>query len=665
MLDLSGPKAPEAGRGLAALELASRLARDAERLRSDADTESLDGLRAGARAALRSLAAELAQLGETLAGAGSAELLWAMTIDARLEALDTLIAECDDAALLAALSTDLDALQLDWSRGVSVGADALDRGIGSALAALALSRLDGARSGAGWFVSGQQTGVDGDEIRARLGSVLELGLSEEAGQRLGSLADELERAAGWPTYQRRAWYRKTVIVDALDAVLGLPSWVNEATRARLAEDLSGAITGWDEPALELVAAQGRVMDALDRMDPGRESDRLRARAMDAVSERSAEPEASLPATRLAADALGVSVSRVNLRDDDHLVRVAKPAWRALVPRVRGVTVNGRDEAVNLLVDPSGATDPGVLATIAAQRRLFEDFDAIERISGAIESGFGGASSLETAVGDRLLAIGQDMQASDDDSATLELVRRMDAELRTLAQIAEDAPPARRVMGDRGADLPLRISSLRDAWLRAWAVAGGNGPDAAVLEDLRLLSELTRLLADVEAFTRLEAINAWPGFELSPRARRALSDGLTPAIDELVPDAMRGGNAVARQRSLATIVTLRGDFAGALLAGRLSRLGAEAGLVTASALEELALGPAVDPRSGRDDDRGAWMASHRSELADISRYAEELGRMVTEGRADAQTQAPVRTLVSWRSLRLLETLEAERRSAPAE
>ncbi|MEL6797726.1 MAG: hypothetical protein AAFO89_13000, partial [Planctomycetota bacterium] len=67
------------------------------------------------------------------------------------------------------------------------------------------------------------------------------------------------------------------------------------------------------------------------------------------------------------------------------------------------------------------------------------------------------------------------------------------------------------------------------------------------------------------------------------------------------------------------------------------------------IEEVALGPPVD---------GAWMARHRGAIADVCRYAEELGRLaVATGRDDPEL-AQMRSLVNWRALRLLEAIELE-------
>ncbi|MEM8756292.1 MAG: hypothetical protein AAGF47_00740 [Planctomycetota bacterium] len=661
-LDLSGPAAPAAGRGDAALEIADRLEREAQQLLRSGVDETDSGTAAAAvaaRSAVRLAGAALARHGEARGGDGSAAVLWAMTLHARMDEIDSLIAGLDDPILLAAMAADLEALALAWSRGAPARADAFDAQIGSALAPLA--RGLEIRAGAGWFGGPAPDPAQlAEEIDVRLGALEDAGWDGARLADLRSVADGLRRSAPWPAYIRAAAEEGTRVVAAIDGVLGLPASVPEPARARLLDDLHASVRDGSAEGLALIAAQARVFGAIDRMEPGREADRLAARAAEAVAAR--QPAASGPmvaAAELAARTLELSVSRADFRRDDHLVRSLRPAWRALVPRVRGVTVNARDEAVTLLIDPDRMTQPGVLSTIASQRELMADFAMLERSSGALErgltggagpdgSGPGGAGSIERSVRDRLLAAGQQMRSAEGFEEALGLLRRFDAQRRTLARIDRDRESAVLVAGERGAELEARIDGLREAWLRGWAIAGGNGPDESVRGDLELIDRLIGLLADAAGFTRLDTLDAWPGVELTGRSIRVLSAGLTERIDELLPDALRAGNAVARDRSLARIVSLRGDAAGALVIGRLARTGERAGMVRAAAIEEIGLGP---------PSASSWMAEHRAVLADISRYSEELALAIGERQDEAAVIAPLRSVVAWRALRLLERLEA--------
>lgn len=649
-LTLSGPPTPEPGQGLAALALASRLDREAERLIDrSADAAALDRLRMQARASVRRGAGALAQLGETLGADGSAAVLWALTLDGRMTELDALLEGVDDAGLLVALEADFAALAIRAERGAAIPAESLDAMIGDALSAIALEDGASAAARAGWLRARPWPDAPGDELRIRLAGMRDLELPAETAGRIEQLADQLDEGATWPTYARRARARSAAIAAAMDAVLALPAWTPEPVGARLVSDLASALDGPDAAGLALIAETGRVLVALDRMEEGRESQRLRARAAEAISERESNADLALAAARLAADVLETSVSRPGVQLDSGLTRVVRPAWRALVPRVRGVTVNARDEAVSLLVDPSGATSPAVLSTVASQRRLFDDFDALERLSERLEAGLAGPPGLTDAVADRVLGLGQSLRAGGDDAeASIELLRTMDRQLATLGRIETDRERAARVMGDRGPQLGDRIDGLRRDWLGGWAVAGGSGPGDAVRDDLSMLSQLTGFLADVEGFTRQDAVRRWPGLELTQRGQRAITRGLTEAIDDLLPDAMRAGNEVARQRSQRKLVLLRGDYAPVLVVGRLARLGERIGLTPGSPLEELALGP---------PNRDAWMAEHRGALADISRYADEYGRALIEQRSDVEANAAIKAVLSWRALRLLERIEA--------
>lgn len=649
LLDLSGPEAPESGEGLAALEIATRLTRSAERWAEDAgSSDGVAALRAKAKSAYRGAAAALAELGESQRDDGSSAILWTMTIDARSSALDELIDASDDASLLAAIAADFGALDLAWSRGEAMSPAELDEQIGSALAVLAQQSLGKTGTAVGWFTG--SPGLTADDVRSRGSALAELGASNAALGSLDRVADEIEMLLSWPTYASRGEAMARLVVSAIDAVRALPGWTPEGARTRLLDDVGAALTlpiDQRRVALGVATQHARLLASLDRLEEGREANRLRARAAETIEARSTRDAEALRASTLAAATIATSVSRERIREDDHIARELRPAWRRLVPMVRDATVTARDEALDLLIDPSRATDPGVLAAVAAQRRLFDDFALLERLSDRLEAGLDGPDELVSLVRDRLLGVSQTAMDDERRDAALAMLRAFDAQLATMDRIGADAETAVRVMGDRGRDMPLRRLELRDAWLRGWAVPGGAGPDAETLAELELLARLTALLADAEAFTRLDPLMTWPGFELSVRARRAIAGGLTEGIDELVPDAMRGGNTVARGRSEDRITTLRGEHAAALLSGRLARLGRDAGLALAGPLEEIALGPPVDD---------AWMAQHRASIADVCRYAEEFGRLaVTTGRDDPEL-AQIRSLVNWRALRLLEAIE---------
>lgn len=649
-LDLSGPEAPAAGRGVAALEVASRLDRAADRIASSGATTGLDELRSNARAGYRTAFATLAELGESMRDDGSPVVLWAMTIDVRADGIDALIDGSTDAALLAALAADLDALDLAWSRGEPIDAARLDEQIGSAFAALAQRSIRQSRPGVGWFrVS---AGATADDVRERASALAELGASEATIEALDAVADEIEMLSSWPTYRARGAAQASGVVEAIDAVRSLPEWTPSPARERLITDVSEALRlpmSDRQTSLALAARHADLLASLDRMEAGREANRLRARAADAIATRATDDDQALRASTLAAQTIALSVSRQDVREDDHIARELRPAWRRIVPLVRAITVDARDQALDLLIDPDKATDPGVLAAVARQRRLFDDFALLERLSVRLEQGLDGPPELIRAVRDRLLGVSQ---SADDDALreqALAMLRAFDEQLATLDRIERDAETAVRVMGARGQDMPLRILEMREAWLRGWAVPAGSGPDQVTLAELDLLARLAALLADAEAFTRLDTVMTWPGFEMSVRARRAIAEGLTERIDELVPDAMRGGNAVGRSRSESRIRTLRGENAAALLAGRLSRLGRDAGVSLADPIEEIALGPPVE---------SSWMGRHREAIADLCRYAEEFGRLAMTTSRDDPELAKIRSLVNWRALRLLERIERE-------
>lgn len=638
-------------------ELSDDLRRGARRLREDAGSgDQLDSLRIGARASYREAFASLAQLGDSLGDDGSSALLWAMTAASRTDEVDELIDATTDAAVLSALTVDLEALAIAWSAGTGVEPEALDEQIASAFAVLARGTVGAVRPGTGWFVAGRRGAVD---LSSRQASLLAADAPDSVITAIAAASEEAGALLSWPAYASRGADLTHRLAGAIDAVLGLPAWVpagiRESLIARLGEAAraGGGSVGWSEreASLELIVEHASVLTSLDRLEPGREADRLRARAADAIADHASVVGDAIAGATLSARAIATSVERDSIRDDSAIARELRPAWRGLVPLVRDATVRARDDAIDLLIDPSGVTDPGVLAALGAQRRLLDDFALLDRLTQRLASdgGFGGPEALDGPVRSRLLGISQAVGIEAERPAALAQLRTFDEQLALLDRIERDAETAVRVMGDRGAAMPERIESMRAAWLAGWAVPGGSGPDADTLAALKQLASLAALLADAEAFTRLDTVQSWPGFHLSSRARRTVASGLTAAIDELVPDAMREGNTVARARSETRITNARGNFAPALLAGRLARVAARSGIAIGGTLEELALGPPP---------ADAWMVKHREAIADVCRYAEELGRRSMSSRIGDERFDSLRSLVNWRALRLLEEIEAE-------
>lgn len=576
-----------------------------------------------------------------------------MTIDRGLEQFDAAINASTDRALLLALAKDLADLNLEWSRGGPIPPAQLDRDLRYALAPLTLTQNTPAVATSGWLLA-EPTPAPADLTHA----IATLGEAGVPGETLALLEDDLDRLAlmqTWPGFTREARLRARLIEGAAVTLSRTPTWLTPEAKARLLEDFDAAVRAESpdtrDTALALIASTGRVLALLTEMGEGRQSDRLRSRASEAIAARTADDAEALAATDLAARTLNTSESLSNLPRDESMLRQIRPAWRVLVPRVRDATVSARDAAVNLLVDPAGVTNPGALASLGAQQRLMDDFTTLTRLSARFAPGDAPDDKANAAIADRLLALGQDMTENPallDPS--LALMRDLNAQLDLWQDIDALREPAARVIGDRQNDLAIRLESLQNQWLAAWGTPGGLGAGEDVARDLTLTRDAFRTMADASAFTDLAALESWPGYELDPQVRALLARELSAQIDALASEILRGPSTIALQRAAAALVTLRGNFGPALLTGRLARLAKPTGLAPAHPLAELALGPPVN---------GSWMAHHRDALADVSWYAAEWSRALVEDPSESNTPTQeLRAHLRWRALRTLEAIERE-------
>ncbi len=651
-LNLGGPDAPRRGTSLIAEELAQRFERGADRF-APLTTQTNPNEKAvrSAKRELRLAAAELARMGDNAGTEGSHLVLTAMTIDRRLEELDELIETPRDRLVTLALAADLKEARVDWGRGELLTPEQLDRDLRFAFAQLAL--VSGSSSETeGWVVlGGSQSEVVLVEILAPLA---EAGVSDVDLSRLRELADRLELMASWPGYQREARARRSLIVLAADTVLNFPVWLAEPARNRLINDFAATLDTADpesrDKELMLLIAQGRIIEQLTEMGPGRQADRLRSRASQALAERSTPANGALAATELAVQTLDTAEWLGNIQRDESLLRQVRIAWRSLIPDVRNATVNARDAAINLLVDPNNLTNPAELTAITTQETLASDFRSLVRFSERFSPGDSSGDRANEAIADRLLALGQDMDDPELRELSLGLFRELDAQLDLWDEIEQLREPADRVIGDRRNDMSLRLQNMQNQWLAGWGTPGGRGAGEGVAEDLKLTRDVMRTLADVHAFTDLSALESWPGFEMSPATRRLVTYELTGAVDGLASELIRGPSEISRQRTSGNLISLRGSHGPALLSGRLARLANESGLAVGGTLGELGFGPPV---------RESWMADHRDAIADVSWYSAELSRQVANDPDLSQTRTQeTRAHLLWRALRTLEAIERD-------
>ena len=652
-LNLGGPEAPEPGSSLIAPALASRLERDAERFdpdawKADPDRQALES----AQRELRLLAAQLATEAAALGTDGSHLMLAAMTLDRRLDELDTTLQSLDDRVMLQSLAHDIAEVRVDWDRGERISPEQLDRDLRFVLAQAALLRFDSPPAGQGWFSPDPIAETQGlDDV---VDSLRGVGLSPGTIESLVEMQSRLKLMQLWPGYARSADAEARAVRGAAETLVGLPGWVTPEARQRIMNDFSDSITSKNTDAqmtlLRLIATQGQLIGQLGEMGPGREATRLRSRAAKALAQETADAAVSLSAAQLASETLAITAKQKGLDRDDDVLRQLRPAWRTLVPKVRNTSVSARVAAVGLLVDPTDITDPGVLASIAAQRQLAGDFRILRRLSALLRPDPDHPNRAHDAIASRLLALGKDMKDPELFDSSLMLFRQLDHELDLWDEIDRLRGPAMRVVGNRRDALTLRLDKLRETWHSAWGTPGGRGSGELLAGDLEMMAGVLHTLVDVDAFTDLTALENWPGFEMSPRVRRTVTDGLSSAVDSLVADVVRGPSPIALERSTNGLIKLRGSYGPALVAGRLARLGPENGLTLAGPIAELALGPPT---------HGSWMANHRDAIADICWYSAELTAAHTDDPSEQRTATKqLRAHLLWRSLRTLEAIEMD-------
>jgi hypothetical protein len=649
-LNLDGPEAPDAGSSLIALEITQSMTNQAERLdpqawHNDPDRQALEATKREIRLA----AAALAQIGNNAGTNGSHLVLTAMTIDRRLEELDDILSQSDDRAMLLALAADLETLRNDWNRGERIAPDQLDRDLRFAFAQLSM-HAQGRINSIGWAVLGSNLAES--SLQDILVPLAESGVGDIDLAKLSELGDRLDQMNQWPGFARESTTRRSLIVQAAEAISNYPVWLPAATRKRLADDFAAAMDTKDpadrDAELMLLIAQGRVIDQLTEMGTGRQADRLRSRAANALAERSTDASGSLSATELAVETLDTSALLSDIQRDDSLLRQIRIAWRSLIPDVRNVNVNARDAAVNLLVDPTNITNPGELSAIAALRTLADDFAILRRFSDRFAPGTETEDKANTAIAERLLALGQDMDDEELRPLSLELFRELNDQLDLWEEIRSLRDSADRVIGDRRDDLTLRLQNLNNQWLAGWGTLGGRGAGQGVAEDLKITRDVLRTLADVNAFTDLATLNSWPGFEMSQASRRLVTSNLTGEVDGLVSELIRGPSEISRRRTFSTMTSLRGTHGPALLTGRLARLATQEGLTLAGPIAELGFGPPV---------RDSWMAVHRDAIADVCWYTAELSRQNANDPDESETRTQeLRAHLKWRALRTLEAIE---------
>lgn len=587
MLDLGGP----AERGTPGVHYAASALADA--LRAEADRLGDDDERARAKAAWRRLAAVL--LGESQRNDASIRALTAWTMHTRREALDHAIDRADaDAAWLSAVLLTRLAADVPGSTGL------LDTAIRDAVAPL-VAEADGP----GWFFR-----EPGRPVRAA-----------PIDERRAALLDEAGRAPAYAPSVGRA--RR--LLDEAAAVLDPPGWVSGEAATRLERAWRDAAGGLFDPGhrgesaavLERLAAWGDLLGTLDNGSRDAASVAAR-RAADAAIVDSpwliGGDQEWTDALRLLTELL----EPIGI-EEKSLLPPLRPVWRRARLVLLGEGRRLREEIGRVLHAERPLTDPAVLARLDALRRARASARGVAALSGliAFDEARPGAERMRTGIDRRFNPVARRLvdlarEADEPPGAAWSTLQQAlvwadanrnwpgEAALRDGSAVGAEMA---RIAGEPAASILEAINTAREDWLLAWA--DGERVDDAGLDARRAALSLLAdagLLAPVLRGGRAMRANAWPGFEMSDGALRAVTTGFEAAAARAWADP-----------GVATDVAER--FAAARLIAVVTRaVPPDAGF--AGSLGELVAGEPLG--------RACWGVRARGSIARVCRYAEEAG-----------------------------------------
>lgn len=620
LLDLGNSGMPEAGEGLAALEIAGALTQQADDLTAGTGD---DGGVVALRKAVRSVAAALLRAGEAQGPDGSAMIQLGRRLAWRMDELDRTIEAHASAPERRLMATALVRLAEAPPDDIA----AAERALRNALAPLTAG-VGMPGPGDGWF--GSHDAAHEPPQPAWLER-----LDAPAISRLDAVLAAAEHEPAYAPSAHRLRLRLGRIGDALFAP---PAWLDGATAASLEADLIAAAGQVLDPELrdrgvaelDRLAAIG---DLLPRIDALPVDNRVRDLhdALGALIERSRTDRRGTEPSFAALDrALALLDIDDLLSREDELERVLRPAWRIAERDARLATTRLRDGLAEVVRRERPMSSPAVLAMLAERRASVAMLKHLLSLSAHLRST--PDSPSRNLMQRRLLDLGRELDRRDAESAVEELRRfagelgrftsmRGEGELRAL--LGGDPTPAQAVIqnlhADRAGVVLEQLDAQRERWTEAWA----RGEDEAVRDAAARLDGLAVWIGIVADRALIaadpDAANTWPGWLLSAEAQRLL---LREADEELRviatqviasrPDraAARAGE---RSRELAVVRVW----------AAVTRACAEAGATSdAHVLHRVALGP--------PDDRFSWGAAARAACADVCRYAEELAHAARSG-----------------------------------
>lgn len=645
LLDLRTIPAPPAGSGASTLALAERLRREADEM--DAGSGIAGG---AARAALRRAACELAERGEAEGSAGSTLVLLARTIASRAAELDAALAAAPppDAAMIA---RDLDAAR---ASGALIRAP--EHTLRDALASVS-GRADPAGATPGWFSLEPAPPGAAGALTAAVDRWAGAGaISADTALALRGLDATLRAADAWASYAPSAARVRGLLLSA-SGVLEDREWIDPPARRALADRFDRAARALaesgDAAGLERLASVAALLDGFARLDASRHAGGVRA-ARAALVQWAAGPSGQpddAERTAVVARALALAAPRDDQPADASLPRPVRPAWRALVALARQDEPGVLTALGELVRRPDAGTEPGIVAVLGRAGRTRDDLRllaAAARLIGEPPRREGGEPAIRPEfdrVASRLLELGQRVGRPDTrDAARDELRGFVDRFVRVHALPGADALASAIAAGGTERGVWSQVTGVQELTLQAeladrrrfWREAWEKGDTEAAAEQGARCDTLARLLGvqldaaralaclrdaragGGEPAPRDRALRDWPGWEMSPEALAAITEGLADRLGRATTLAL-GPDPASAAREIDGVST---DFAAALLCGRLlaqfeSRSPAP-GAGAGAALRELATGGPVDSGPG-----ASWLAPIRLELADVCRYAEEL------------------------------------------
>jgi hypothetical protein len=640
LLDLTAaPAAPAPGSGAGTIALAESLGTDAAAI----DKSTPD---ARVRAEVRLLARVLLTSGEKAGQSGSARIVMGRTLAHAIPHVDRLAAASADDPLLITAAADLAAARSD----LEANADP-DLVLRDSLAVL--SRLAGPATGLGGWIDDHSTPPP-----AVLASKVDVwsslpGITSESVAVLREVDAIAQASEPWPAYHASAARTRAIIADAATAFESPPSWLPDPSRRILGEQFSAAIVTLSNAELRVAAIDDltrlaaiadliRRTDTLEDNPPGK---RIRAGVAQAVAIPASQTDARTMESYT--QLLSLISARVNWPEDKQLIRQLRPGYRLMVAAARQTELHVLAALPDVLRRPEAMTDPGTLSSITAHRRAIADVAgllAVNRAFAAIGEGEPVADKPWQAAANRVLKLTQDLSRADQKELALASLRSLFTHVDQLGRLAgedqlrqavkDDAgKPAKdrtsmwaKLSGGRDAALASEITDRRAGWLFDWEKGIAGGSDGQRLE---VLAAVLALIEDagpvVDPGEAYSALQAWPGWELSPAALAVVSAGLPDQTAEATRQLLAGDSAKAAE----AVAKARKEFAVALLAGRLASEAQRRGITpdrsAASTLRELTSGGPIRGRS--------WLGRHTELLDDVCRYSEEIAALRKLGAKD--------------------------------